>query len=253
MRRRRPWGLRTSVTVAFTGGALILSVVLAAGTYFVARHYLVDQRERTATRQAFADASFVRDGLLTSGAQVSDVLGRRRAAGRLRHRGAPGRPVVLLVPAGGRAGDPGQRAAGRRERPGDAGLGHRPERPRGGGRRPAARGGRRVLRGQQPDRAQRHARHPAARAVRVRRADRDRRRAARPVRRPPGGGAAGRRRRRGRPHLHRRAEHPAAQHRRPRPGRHRRLVQRDGRGARRTDPAGRPVRRGHQPRAALAR
>ncbi|MFC6007363.1 HAMP domain-containing sensor histidine kinase [Angustibacter luteus] len=75
MRRRRPWGLRASVTVAFTGGALILSAVLAAGTYFVARHYLVDQRERTATRQAFADASFVRDGLLTSGAQVSDVLG----------------------------------------------------------------------------------------------------------------------------------------------------------------------------------
>jgi signal transduction histidine kinase len=61
--------------VSFAAGALLLSVVLAAGTFFVVRHYLIDQRERTATRQAFADASYVRDGLLTSGAQVSDVLG----------------------------------------------------------------------------------------------------------------------------------------------------------------------------------
>jgi signal transduction histidine kinase len=61
--------------VSFAAGALLLSVVLAAGTFFVVRHYLTDQRERTATRQAFADASYVRDGLLTSGAQVSDVLG----------------------------------------------------------------------------------------------------------------------------------------------------------------------------------
>lgn len=72
---RSRWGLRASVTVSFAAGALLLSVVLAAGAYFVVRHYLVEQRERTATRQAFADASFVRDGLLTSGAQVSDVLG----------------------------------------------------------------------------------------------------------------------------------------------------------------------------------
>jgi signal transduction histidine kinase len=61
--------------VSFAAGAMLLSVVLAVGTYFVARHYLVEQREGTATRQAFADASFVRDGLLTSGAQESKVLG----------------------------------------------------------------------------------------------------------------------------------------------------------------------------------
>ncbi len=45
------------------------------GTYFAARHQLIEQRERTATRQAFADAALVRDSLLTSGAQVSDILG----------------------------------------------------------------------------------------------------------------------------------------------------------------------------------
>lgn len=71
--RRR--GLHSSVTWAFALGALAVSALLAVGTYFTARHQLVDQRERTATRQAYADAALVRDSLLTSGAQVSDVLG----------------------------------------------------------------------------------------------------------------------------------------------------------------------------------
>lgn len=70
-----PRGLRATVTIAFAVGALMLSLVLAVGTYVAARHYLLEQRERTALRQAFADASVARDGLLTSGAQVSDVLG----------------------------------------------------------------------------------------------------------------------------------------------------------------------------------
>ena len=68
-------GLRSSVTLAFAFGALVLSASLAAGTYLSARHFLVDQRERTATRQAYADAALVRDSLLTSGSQVSDALG----------------------------------------------------------------------------------------------------------------------------------------------------------------------------------
>lgn len=68
-------GLRASVTWAFALGALALSTVLALGTYFSARHFLLEQRERTATRQAFTDGALVRDSLLTSGAQVSDVIG----------------------------------------------------------------------------------------------------------------------------------------------------------------------------------
>lgn len=68
-------GLRSSVTVAFAFGALALSATLALGTFFSARHLLLEQREHTATRQAFTDAALVRDSLLTSGAQVSDVLG----------------------------------------------------------------------------------------------------------------------------------------------------------------------------------
>ena len=71
----RPHGLRAGVTLAFALGALAVSSTLAFGTYFTVRHVLVEQRERTALRQAYADAALVRDRLLTSGTQVSDVLG----------------------------------------------------------------------------------------------------------------------------------------------------------------------------------
>jgi signal transduction histidine kinase len=71
----RPVGLRTTITLSFAVGAMALSATIAVGTYLVARGYLLEQRERTATRQAFVNASYVRDGLLTSGAEVSDVLG----------------------------------------------------------------------------------------------------------------------------------------------------------------------------------
>ena len=75
MRRPGARGLRSTVTLAFALGALALSAMLALGTYFSARHLLIEQRERTALRQAYTDAALVRDSLLTSGAQVSDVLG----------------------------------------------------------------------------------------------------------------------------------------------------------------------------------
>ena len=68
-------GLRASVTLAFALGALALSAALSLGTYFAARHLLVEQRERTALRQAYTDAALVRDSLLTSGSEVSEVLG----------------------------------------------------------------------------------------------------------------------------------------------------------------------------------
>ncbi len=69
-----PFGLRTRITFVFGALALVVSVTLAIGTYLTARHYLVEQRQQTALRQAFVDASFVREGLLTSGAQVDEVL-----------------------------------------------------------------------------------------------------------------------------------------------------------------------------------
>jgi signal transduction histidine kinase len=71
---RTPLGVRATATVSFAALALVVSAVLAVGTYLTARHFLVDQRQVTAARQAFVDAAFVRDGLLTSGSTVSDVL-----------------------------------------------------------------------------------------------------------------------------------------------------------------------------------
>lgn len=67
-------GLRSSVLAAFAASALLLSVILALGTYFSARHYLIEQRERTALQQAYTDAALAKDGLRTSGASVADVL-----------------------------------------------------------------------------------------------------------------------------------------------------------------------------------
>jgi two-component system sensor histidine kinase MtrB len=59
----------------FVAGGLLIALLMALGTYLTARHYLVQQRERTAERQAFANAAIVRQGLLAPGARVTDVLG----------------------------------------------------------------------------------------------------------------------------------------------------------------------------------
>ena len=78
MRRGLPWsrwGLRDTVTASFALGALIVSALLAVGTYLTARHYLMDQRQATALRQSYADAAFVLDGLLARDARVPNVLG----------------------------------------------------------------------------------------------------------------------------------------------------------------------------------
>ncbi len=72
VRRRR--GLRDRVTLAFSLAAFLISVILAGSTYLAARTILIDQRERTATRQAYVDANFVRDRLSGSDTTVPDVL-----------------------------------------------------------------------------------------------------------------------------------------------------------------------------------
>lgn len=80
MRRGPRWGLRGTVTAFFALGALIVSALLAVGTYLTARHYLMDQRQATALRQSYADASFVLDGLLARGARIPEVLGSVNAS-----------------------------------------------------------------------------------------------------------------------------------------------------------------------------
>jgi signal transduction histidine kinase len=68
-------GLRGTVTASFALGALLVSTLLAVGTYLTVRHTLMDQRQATALRQSYADASFVLDGLLARDAKVPEVLG----------------------------------------------------------------------------------------------------------------------------------------------------------------------------------
>jgi two-component system sensor histidine kinase MtrB len=74
VRRFLPVGLRRRVTVAFAFGALLVSALLSTITYELSRTYLLRQRERTATRQAFVNAGFVRERLQQSQADVSPVL-----------------------------------------------------------------------------------------------------------------------------------------------------------------------------------
>jgi signal transduction histidine kinase len=73
-RRARRLGLQARLTAAFAVGAALLSAFLAIVTYSLVRDNLVSQRESTATRQAYADARAIRDGLRTTGANPLDLL-----------------------------------------------------------------------------------------------------------------------------------------------------------------------------------
>ena len=73
-RRARRLGLQARLTAAFALGAALLSTFLAVVTYSLVRDNLVSQRESSATRQAYADARAIRDGLRTAGADPLDLL-----------------------------------------------------------------------------------------------------------------------------------------------------------------------------------
>ncbi|HVM54265.1 MAG TPA: HAMP domain-containing sensor histidine kinase [Acidimicrobiales bacterium] len=75
-RRRRTarLGLRARFTVAFALGGLVLSALLAAVTYGLARENIVRQRETSATRQVYLNANFIRDSLRTAGLAPSGLL-----------------------------------------------------------------------------------------------------------------------------------------------------------------------------------
>jgi two-component system sensor histidine kinase MtrB len=75
VRLERPkFGLRTRVTLAFAGGALMLSAALSGVSYGLVRNYLVDQTQTAALREAFVNASLARDGLRTSSASIPRIL-----------------------------------------------------------------------------------------------------------------------------------------------------------------------------------
>ncbi|WP_324275501.1 histidine kinase dimerization/phospho-acceptor domain-containing protein [Blastococcus brunescens] len=68
-------GLRARIVLGYAAGTLLVSVVLVVVTFLLARSYLLDQREASLTRQAFADANVLDSRLATAGAEVGEVLG----------------------------------------------------------------------------------------------------------------------------------------------------------------------------------
>jgi two-component system, OmpR family, sensor histidine kinase MtrB len=77
---RRHLALRARVSVTFALISLLLTALLAATTYFLARTYMLDQRERTATRQMFLNARLVkgelaRDGFADVGQAIEQLQG----------------------------------------------------------------------------------------------------------------------------------------------------------------------------------
>lgn len=85
----RRLGLRTRVTAVFAVGALLLSASMALVSYDLTRRSLLDERERTALRAAYFDATVVRAGLDTDTPDVVEVL-RSLDTGGIR------RPVLHL-------------------------------------------------------------------------------------------------------------------------------------------------------------
>ncbi|SFF50038.1 sensor histidine kinase [Blastococcus tunisiensis] len=67
-------GLRARIVLGYAAGTLLVSVVLVGVTFLLARSYLLDQREASLTRQAFADANVLDSRLATPGREVGDVL-----------------------------------------------------------------------------------------------------------------------------------------------------------------------------------
>ncbi|WP_434743992.1 sensor histidine kinase [Micromonospora sp. SH-82] len=121
-------GLRTRVTAGFTAGALALSTAIALVSYQVTRSSLLAERERTAVRAAYLDATMVQAGLAADRPDILEILrsldtgGNRRAMlhldgewyarnldagitdsipGALQELAQSGQPVVQRVRAGG--------------------------------------------------------------------------------------------------------------------------------------------------------
>ena len=77
----RRWGLRVRVTVAFALLSLVVVSALSVVSFVLAQRYLIQQRERSATRQAFLNARLVRDSLIDPSAAPADALALLERAG----------------------------------------------------------------------------------------------------------------------------------------------------------------------------
>lgn len=88
----REIGLRRRIVLGFAGGALLLSVTVTVITDVASARYLVDQRDRSASRQAVVNGGFIASQLPT---QVEDTSGSLETL-----RLASGTEAVLTTPEG---------------------------------------------------------------------------------------------------------------------------------------------------------
>ena len=68
-------GLRARVTTTFAVGALALSTIMAGITYFTARQVFLNERQGADQRQAFVNASLIRNSLRAPGVEVDQLIG----------------------------------------------------------------------------------------------------------------------------------------------------------------------------------
>jgi signal transduction histidine kinase len=80
----RAFGLRARVTAGFAVGALVLSAVMALVSYLLVRTSLLDERERSAVRAAYFNATTVNSGLSGDDPNIVEVL-RSLDVGEYRH------------------------------------------------------------------------------------------------------------------------------------------------------------------------
>jgi two-component system, OmpR family, sensor histidine kinase MtrB len=76
----REMGLRRRVVLGFAGGALLLSITVTLVTDVASGRYLVDQRDRSATRQAVVNGAFVASQLPSEDPDLSGALETLRLA-----------------------------------------------------------------------------------------------------------------------------------------------------------------------------
>jgi signal transduction histidine kinase len=69
---RRGTGLRLRITIAFVGGALVVSALVAGTTYLLAQRYLVRQRAEDAVQQGIGNVRFAADYLTSRQAEAEE-------------------------------------------------------------------------------------------------------------------------------------------------------------------------------------
>ncbi|HVM01356.1 MAG TPA: hypothetical protein VM263_01700 [Acidimicrobiales bacterium] len=91
MSRARRFGLRGRVATGFAATGLLVALAVALTSYVLARRYLLDQREDTATAQAYVHARLVRSALRAGEADVVALMagidGGNASDAALRYRG----------------------------------------------------------------------------------------------------------------------------------------------------------------------